>query len=194
MFCIDFSARFVRLFPLPMLLVAATACHPHRDPDVAPVVAARAKILSEDALASLVMLANNAQRSTAQLAASRSGRTEVQELARRVATDHAALNHRFNALIDRLDLAPSEDEWSSELRDRSLGLQDELRVAGTRGFDSTYAAVQVQSLRELRDLIDQQLLPNARRSEIREYLAELRPAVSAHLASAEQVQATLAAR
>jgi putative membrane protein len=188
------STRRARVLPLCLIVAVTMACHTSRDPDIAPVVAARAQVLSENALASLVLLANNAQRTTAQLAASRSTRPDVLALARRVETDHASLNNRFSALIDRLDIAPSEDAMGGALRDRSLGLQKQLRAADARSFDSTYAAVQVQSLREMRDLIDQQLMPNARRSEFREYLAELRPAVTAHLANAEQVQATLAAR
>jgi putative membrane protein len=186
--------RLIRVIPLPLLLAVVTACHPNRDPDVAPIVAGRAAVLSEGAAASLVLLSHNAQRSAAQLAASRSSRADVQALAGRVATDHAALGNRFGALIDRLDIAPSEDAAGTEFRDRSLALQNQLRATDERRFDSTYAAVQVQSLREMRDMIDQRLMPSARRPEIRQYLTELRPAVSAHLANAEQVQATLAAR
>jgi predicted outer membrane protein len=191
---IDIIVRRMPTLPLLVLLALATACRANRDPDVAPVVAARAQILSENALASLVLLANNAQRSSAELAASRSARPDVQTLARRVATDHASLNDRFTALLDRIDLAPAEDAAGAAFRDRSLRLQSQLRATDARGFDSTYATMQVQSLREMRDLIEQQLMPNARRPELRQYLDELRPAVSAHLASAEQVQATLAER
>jgi predicted outer membrane protein len=177
-----------------VLLTLAGACHANRDPDVGPIVEARSQVLSESALARLVLLSHNAQRSNAELAASRSARPDVQALARRVATDHAALNDRFTALLDRIDLAPSEDSYSAAFRDRSLAYQRQLRDADAQGFDSTYAAVQVQSLREMRDLVEQQLMPNARRPELRQYLGELRPAVNAHLASAQQVQATLAAR
>jgi predicted outer membrane protein len=189
-----FAVRRMPLLSSLALLAAATACHPARDPDVAPVAAARAQVLSENAVASLVLLANNAQRSSAELAASRSGRPDVQTLARRVATDHASLNQRFTALLDRIDLAPAEDRAGAAFRDRSLMFQQRLRATDAQEFDSTYAALQVQSLREMRDLIEQQLMPNARRPELRQYLDELRPAVSAHLASAEQVRATLSAR
>jgi putative membrane protein len=191
---LDISVSRMPALPLLVLLAVATACRTSPDPDIAPVVAGRAQILSENAVASLVLLANNAQRSSAELAAVRSARPDVQTLARRVATDHASLNDRFTALLDRIDLAPAEDAAGAAFRDRSLALQGQLRAADARSFDSTYVALQVQSLRERRDLIEQQLMPNARRPELRQYLAELRPAVSAHLASAEQVQATLAAR
>jgi predicted outer membrane protein len=188
------SIRGARVFPLSLVLVVGAACHANPEPDVAPIMSARAIPLSENALASLVLLANNAQRSSAELAASRSARGDVQALARRVATDHASLNGRFSALLERLDIAPAEDAAGTAFRDRSIGMQNQLRAADQPSFDSTYVALQLRSLREMRDLIEQQLMPNARRAEIREYLAELRPAVSAHIANAEQVQATLAAR
>lgn len=171
---------------LPVLLAGTLACH------AAP--AAAAPRMSESDVAALVLLANSAEVSYAQIVASRTARPDVQALAQRMATDHASLNVTFGDLIVRLDITPSDAPDAVSFRDRSLARGELLRGAAAASVDSTYAQLEVDSHTELLQLIDQRLLPSARRAELREYLAAFRPAVRAHLAHAEQVKATLAAR
>jgi putative membrane protein len=59
-------------------------------------------------------------------------------------------------------------------------------------FDAAYAENEVQFHTELLTVIDIGLLPNARNPELREFLTQLKPAIRAHLAHAEQMRASLA--
>src|SRR5450432_3241801 len=100
-----------------LLLAAVSACH------AAPAPAPDAPRLSERDVASLVLLANNAEVSYAQLAISRTTRPDVQALARRIATDHASLNATFNDLLAQMDIAPGDAQLAVTLRDRSNALR-----------------------------------------------------------------------
>jgi predicted outer membrane protein len=171
-----------------LLLTALPACH------AAPASAPDAPRLGEPAVAALVLLANSAEVSHAQLAASRTTRPDVQALAQRMATDHASLNATFNDILAQMDVTPADAPLALALRERSNTQRLLLRDAAARSFDSVYAQMEVDTHRELLQLIDRQLLPSAHHSELREYLMEFRPAVRAHLAHAEQLRATLAAR
>ena len=171
-----------------LLLAAVPACN------AAPTPAPDAPRLSERDIAALVLLANNAEVSHAQLAVSRSARPDVQALARRMSTDHASLNATFTDLLARMDITPGNTEVATTLRERSNAQRELLRDVTAQRFDSTYAQMEIETHQELLRLVDQRLLPNAHRAELKEYLSAFRPAVRAHLAHAEQVRATLAAR
>jgi putative membrane protein len=109
-------------------------------------------------------------------------------------TDHTSLNGTLTDLLARLDLDAEEAPAGVALRESSFPRR--ARLARLRGsaFDAAYVADDLTSHHELLDLVDRVLVPNAARRELREYLAALRPALAAHLAHAEQLAATLAAR
>jgi len=81
-----------------------------------------------------------------------------------------------------------------DLRDISTVQRDSLRALTGRAFDSTYVAMELDRHRAMLTMIDDVLLPRARGSELRELLASTRPIVAAHVAHAEQLQATLRKR
>ena len=83
---------------------------------------------------------------------------------------------------------------SLDFRDHSAARRDVLRELEGARFDSTYVANEIQYHQELLAAIDAVLVPNARNAELREFVVNLKPPVSAHLAHAEQVRATLASR
>jgi putative membrane protein len=183
--CAHCFTRILRCSRLA-LLATAFACHS------AP--AAEAPPLSESDVAALVLLTNSAEVSYAQLAVSRTARPDVQAFAQRMATDHTSLNATFNDLLTRMNIAPSTASVAAAFRGRSNARRELLRNATVQRFDSLYAQAEIESHQELLQSIDQQLAPSVSRAELREYLAAFRPAVRAHLAHAEQVRATLAAR
>jgi putative membrane protein len=95
--------------------------------------------------------------------------------------------------VSRLDLTPREDEISRLLRDQSATNRDSLRALTGRQFDSAYVANEVRFHQEVLIAIDRVFLPSAQRPGLRDYVAALRPVISAHLAHAELLQTTLAA-
>jgi len=84
-------------------------------------------------------------------------------------------------------------------RDLTLNLQDGrardiLRELTGARFDSTYIANEILYHRELLDAISSVLIPATKSGELHDFVTSLRPAISAHLAHAEQIRATLASR
>lgn len=186
------SARFFRRLPWPALL-AAVACH--RSPAAAGTAsAAAAPRVTEANVVAIILAANNTDLSYARLVPARAASPEVKAFAQRMTTDHTLLNSRVNDIASRNRITAEDDAISLDFRDHSAARRDILReLAGAR-FDSTYAANEVQYHQELLAAIDGVLVPSSRNAELREFVMNLKPAVSAHLAHAEQMRATLAAR
>jgi putative membrane protein len=150
--------------------------------------------LSDEHVAGVALLGNNVEIAYALLAPARAADGDVQSYAARMRTDHTSLNAQLTDLLSRIDLEAQDDPAGRALRDVSLARHARLQRLTGRAFDAAYLDDDVLSHRELLDVIDRVLTPNARHRELREYLAALRPAVAAHLANAEQLRATLAAR
>jgi putative membrane protein len=174
---------------LALALVAVAACH--RTPAVTggppPAIA-----VSEANIVAVVLAANNTDLSYARLVPARARSSAVKVFAQRMTTDHTILNNRVNEIAQRNGIMPEENSISLDFRDHSAQRRDILRELEGAKFDSTYAANEISYHTELLDALDKVLIPNARTPELRQWLVELRPAVSAHLAHAEQVKAGLA--
>jgi putative membrane protein len=61
-------------------------------------------------------------------------------------------------------------------------------------FDSAYVTNEISYHRRFLELIDNTMMPRARNSELKELLMNVRPAVAAHLAHAEQLWANVMTR
>jgi predicted outer membrane protein len=81
-----------------------------------------------------------------------------------------------------------------DLRDLSTVQRDSLEALTGRAFDSTYVAMELQRHRDMLSMIDDVLLPRARNDQLRDMIASMRPIVSAHIAHAQQLRASLAKR
>jgi len=174
-----------------LALAASMACHRRSTEDVAPVSGPR---VSDGNIVAIVLAANNTDLSYARLAPARARSADVKAFAQRMTTDHTILNAKVNDIALRNDIRAEENEASLDFRDRSAERRDILRELDGARFDSTYAANEIQYHTELLAAINSTLAPNARNSELREFVSLLKPAVSAHLAHAEQMRAALATR
>ena len=140
------------------------------------------------------LLANDVDLSFAKIAFINGSSEEVRAFARRMLTDHTQLVATMRALASEQDIAPSDDNGSRDLRDLSTLQRDSLRALTGRAFDSSYVAMELDRHRAMLSMIDDVLLPRAHSSELRELLASARPIIAAHVAHAEQLQATLSRR
>ena len=140
------------------------------------------------------LMANDVVLSFAKIAYANSGSEEVRGFARRMLTDHTQLIATMRALSAELEISPSDDGGSRDLRDFSTLQRDSLRALDGRAFDNAYVAMELDRHRAMLSMIDDVLLPRAHSGELRELLASARPIIAAHVAHAEQLQATLARR
>ncbi len=174
-----------------LILVATVGCHRRSAGDVAPVSGPR---VSDGNIVAIVLAANNTDLSYARLALGRARNAEVMAFAQRMTTDHTILNAKMNDIALRNGIMGEDDSTSLDYRDVGAERRDVLRELEGARFDSTYIANEVQYHATLLAAINTLLSPNARNPELREFVGNLRPAVSAHLAHAEQVRAALVTR
>jgi putative membrane protein len=142
----------------------------------------------------MFLMANDVNLSFAKVAYSAAESDDVKSFARRVLTDHTQIVATIRALIADQDVSPSDDSAGEDLRDLSTLQRDSLRALTGRAFDSTYVAMELDRHRAMLSMIDDVLLPRARSAELREMLASTRPIIAAHVAHAEQLQASFGKR
>lgn len=141
-----------------------------------------------------MLAASNTDISYARLAPTRAQAPSVKQYASLMVTDHNGVNRLVGDVLVRIKLNPEDNSASLGYRDESAARRDELRAVIGRNFDATYMANEVAYHTKLLAAIDNSLLPSARNPEMRQLLTILRPAVAAHLAQAQQVQAGLGTR
>lgn len=175
-----------------LLLLLAMACHRGaQSNDATPPGMPR---LTDANVVAVILAANNTDLSYARLVPARARSADVKAFAVRMTTDHTLLNARANDIARRGNIAAEEHPLSLDFRDRSAVRRDILRELEGAKFDSTYIANEVQYHTDLLSALDNVLYPSARSVELKEFVNNLRPAVSAHLAHAEQLRAALMKR
>ena len=150
--------------------------------------------VSEGNVVAIILAANNTDLSYARLAPARARSADVRGFAQRMLTDHTILNARMREVAARVGIAAEDTPFSLDMRDHSMERRDVLRELSGAAFDSTYMANEVDYHRDLLATIDNVLTGSVRADALREFVTNLRPAVSAHLAHAEQVRASLVTR
>jgi putative membrane protein len=174
-----------------LALVASMACHRIGGHESAPEFRAGP---SDGNIVAIILAENNTDLSYARLVPSRARSAEVQAFAQRMLTDHTILNAKVNDIAQRNGIKPEDDAASLDFRDRSADRRDVMRELDGARFDSTYAANEVQYHTDFLTVINTSLATHARNAELREFVSLLKPAVSAHLAHAEQMRAALATK
>ncbi|HMC56765.1 MAG TPA: DUF4142 domain-containing protein, partial [Gemmatimonadaceae bacterium] len=150
--------------------------------------------VNDATISAMVLASNYTDISYAQLVPARALRQDVREFARRMLTDHNTVNQLVNDLLATLDLAPVDNIASLDLRDESSENRDTLRELSGAAFDSAYVENEVRYHQKFLASLDDIMIPRARGAELRALLSNVRPAVSAHLAHAEQLRANVLAR
>ena len=188
------SRRLMRFSSLLLLATTAAAMACHRGAAASARTGPAAPQINDGNIVAIVLAANNTDLSYARLVPARSANTEVKAFATRMTTDHTILNTRVTDIASRAGIAPEDHPASLDFRDHSAQRRDILRELEGAKFDSTYIANEIQYHQELLAALDGLLIPFTRNAELREFVTNLKPAVSAHLAHAERIRAALATR
>ena len=171
-------------------LAVASGCHR----PASMLGSAGAPDLDDGNIVAIVLAANNTDLSYARLVPGRASSAEVKAYATRMTADHTLLSTRAADIALRNGISAEDDAVSLDFRDHSATRRDVLRELTGARFDSTYIENEIQYHTELLAALDSVLIPRAHNAALKQFVVTLRPAVSAHLAHAEQVRATLAAR
>jgi putative membrane protein len=179
-------------FAVAMSLFATAACV--RSSASAPAGAASvapAEPVSDANIAAIVVAANTADISYAQLALARAADTAVKTFANTMINDHNSVNRQAVALATRLVLTPIDNTISLDLRDNAEAERDKLRELEGRDFDKEYITNEVAYHEKVLGAIDNVLIPNAKNADLRALLIAVRPAVAHHLEMARGIKGTM---
>jgi putative membrane protein len=174
--------------------VAQVKTAPAKPAPAKPAPARMVKGPSDANIAAILMAASNTDISYARLAPNRAQASGTKEYAAQMMTDQSSVNRMVNEALVRMKLDPEDNDASLAFRDESATRRDMLRQLDGRAFDAAYLMNEVTYHQKLLASIDNSLLPSARTKEMKNLLTSLRPAVAAHLAQAQELQASLASK
>ncbi len=146
--------------------------------------------LSDAQFAAIVQAINAGEIQEAQLAMTRATAPDVKHFARDMANAHRDMQNKMTGLLGRLQLTPSDNAVSNQLRSDTQGEVSTLQTLHGKDFDRDYIDAQVRNHNKALELLDE-MTPNVKNADLKAALVNTRPKVEAHLRDAERVQLTL---
>jgi putative membrane protein len=175
------------------------AANPSAAPfDAAPVAATPSDttppaqpLLSDEQILQVVHTANQGEIAQAKLAKGKAQDARVKKLAAMMIKDHSDADHKTMALAKKLN-GPAPSATSTSLESDAQNNTMTLESKSGADFDKGYVDTQVKEHQAVLDLIDQQLLPNAKDASVKTFVTDVRVKVAMHLHHAEELQAAMA--
>jgi putative membrane protein len=150
--------------------------------------------VNDRTISAMLLASNNTDISYARMVPPRSQRDDVRRYAQRMLTDHNGINALITELLTKRGWTAEENTASLDLRDESASRRHVMRDLSGFPFDSAYATNEISYHRRFLELIDQTMIPRARNDDLKALLMNVRPAIAAHLAHAEQLWASVMTR
>jgi len=148
--------------------------------------------LTDEQIAAVVDAANTGEIDQARLAQRKALNSRVKNFAKMMIADHGRAKAQQAELLHRLGVTQVETPRSAAVRDESKRTLQSLAQTTGPEFDRAYIDVQVNEHQHAVDTIDNELIPNARSSDLRASLLDFRPTVIQHLQQAQDIQQELA--
>ncbi len=146
--------------------------------------------LNDAQFAAIVQTINAGEIQEAQLAMSKAMSPDVKRFAKDMATAHRDMQTKMTTLLGRLQITPSDNAVSNQMRSDTQGEISSLQSMRGKDFDRDYIDSQVTNHNKALELLDH-MTPSVKDAELKAALTATRPKVEAHLREAERVQLTL---
>jgi putative membrane protein len=146
--------------------------------------------MTDAQLAAIVQTANAGEIQEAQLAEAKASSPEVKRFAHEMMNGHRDMLVRQNALFTRLQIMPSDNAVSNQLKTESQNQISMLQGVRGQDFDRAYMADQVRGHSKSLEMVDR-IVPNVKNPDFRMALQNDRPKMEAHLREAEAIQQAL---
>lgn len=169
-------------------LFAVTGCSNMMDKTESVMSHMHKATLNDAQIMAVLNTANMGEISQGQIALQKAQNAQVKSFAQKMVTDHTNNYQKGQALGARLGVTPQNNEISIKLKKDSDDVVMKLNKADGKNFDKEYIDSQVKVHKMVLKTIDDKLLPNAQNAELRNLLAQTRPAIAMHLQTAEQLQ------
>jgi putative membrane protein len=146
--------------------------------------------LNDAQYAAVVQAVNQGEIQEALLALTKATSSEAKRFARDMAFAHRNLENKLNGLLSNLELTPSENAISNQIKSDTQNELQTLQTMRGRDFDRDYIDMQVTNHNKALELLDR-IAPNVKSDELRIALTRVRPSIEDHLRQAERVQQSL---
>ena len=146
--------------------------------------------LDDAQVAAVVQALNSGEIQQAQLAQSKAKSPDVKRFAQKMITAHRDMQTSDAALFSRLQITPSDNAVSNQLKTDVQNNMSTLQSMTGRDFDRDYIDGQVRAHNRALELVDRMAM-NVKSSELRTSLQNARTKIEQHLRDAERIQQTL---
>ncbi|MGH7271576.1 MAG: DUF4142 domain-containing protein, partial [Polyangiaceae bacterium] len=146
--------------------------------------------LSDPQVAAVVYAINQGEIASAQLAEAKASSSEVKRFAQHMAAAHRDMMNKDRALWARLQIIPSDNAASNQLKSDSKSEVSALQGMRGKSFDRDYVDAQVRDHNNALELLDR-VTPNVKNAEFKAQLGRAQSIVEAHLREAERLQQTM---
>src|SRR6185437_7984903 len=121
-------------------------------------------------IAHIVVTADQIDIDAGKLAESKSKNKEVKAFAKRMVTDHSAVNKQAVELATKLHVTPEDNDTSKSLMKGAQGNIANLKTLKGAAFDKAYVDHEVAYHEAVLNAIDKVLIPNEKNAELKELL------------------------
>jgi putative membrane protein len=105
--------------------------------------------------------------------------------------DHSQADKNGNDVAKKTNTSPTANDVSRNLEKDAKQMTSAMSDQKGSDFDRSYIDAQVKEHQAVLDLIDKQLLPDAKSAEVKSMLQALRPKIEGHLKEAKDIQKAL---
>jgi predicted outer membrane protein len=175
--------------PLPPAPTAAPSSAAQPPPD--DTLRDRAP-LTDEQIAAVTATASGALLDQAKLARQKAKDAGTRKLADQLIGEQATLEKTRTQTFEKLGLKPAPSALSDELGSEASSTLATLKKARAPDFDSVYLEAQLRNHQKLLELFDAQLIPNAKRVDLRSHLQTARAHLQSRLENINQLQAARA--
>jgi putative membrane protein len=149
------------------------------------------KPLTDAEIVAVTSTANNGEIDMANLATKTATNADVKNFAAMMITQHRDMETKGKALAAKAKITPADNDASTALKTDVQSTITSLKTQKGKDFDKAYMESQVKAHRDVLNLFDNKLLPNAQNGDLKTLLTDGRSHVAAHLAKAEEIQKKL---
>ncbi len=142
--------------------------------------------LTDSQIFMVLSTANNGEIKQAKTALPKLKMDEAKKYAEMMIKEHSANEKNAQALASRLQLISQTSNLSKSLQNDSDKIVSKLNQI-TSDTDKNYMMSQVKVHRKVLTIIDKQLIPNTKSSELKNMLVQTRDTVAKHLKAAEDI-------
>jgi putative membrane protein len=154
-------------------------------------VPSQAATINDGEIVAVVDTANAGEIAAGEYAQSRAKNRAVQDFAKLMVKDHTEMGQASKMLTSKLGLKPLENSTSRSLKEDNDKSMEDLKQQKDTDFDKAYIENQVKMHQKVLDIMDKELLPNAKNLELKHSLTNSRVKIAKHLAMAKKLQSNM---